>query len=381
MTTKRHLWSAALIAFLTAFLASGAAIAASEVECNNPALDANGNLSKGTGGLPAVQPLVFDSSGTAEITGALVNGVGYNPCTAPSGRDVDYYSFTTTKANQTFSISILNAYEATGTWIDLAVFGPQAGDPYSMYNETFYNGGSTGPTQGPYDPSMPDFQTGQPGTYVIGISSYPGEFTGIDLLSSPNVNTPQSPYPGLPGGTYTLRVTGAAPAVQQINIVIRPGRRHVLWSSTAISQYFGSRRHSDRDGDDDGHHRFEGLEHRFRHGLPVALLSSDTFDAMQVDQSTLTFGSTGDEQSLVRCKRRGVDVDHDGKPDLLCFFNFAKAGFVPGDSEGVVKGSTKSGDAFEGKGALKIVTGKPDIRRHDHDHDHDRDRHHHHRHH
>jgi hypothetical protein len=97
---------------------------------------------------------------------------------------------------------------------------------------------------------------------------------------------------------------------------------------------------------------------------------------MDVDQSTLRFGSKGDEDSLMRCNRHGVDVNHDKKPDLVCWFDFTKSDFVPGDNQGVVTGSTNSGVDFEGKGVLKMVTGMP---RPPH-HDRDRDRDHGHRH-
>jgi len=379
MSNRRHLRSATLIAFLMTFLVARVALAEDEVECNNPALDANGAVAVDTNGKPFPQPLVFDSSGTVEVNGAIVNGLGYNPCSAaPTGRDVDYYSFKA-NAGDVLNIAILNAYEATGTWIDLAVFGPYGGEPYHMYNETVANPnpGEPGFGDSQMDPAIPNFTAQESGTYYIGISSIPGQFTGIDALTSSTVTTDWSPMPGVVG-SYTLRVTGAKPQVAQINIDIRPGRRDVIWSDVAVREYSGRGHDADRDNRWGRHHELKGLRHRFGHGLPVALLSSDSFDAMDVDQSTLRFGSKGDEDSLMRCKRHGVDVNHDKKPDLVCWFDFTKADFVPGDNQGVVTGSTNSGVDFEGKGVLKMVTGMP--RRPHHDHDRDRDRHHGHRH-
>ena len=366
MTNKRRTWSTTLIALFATLLASRVALAVqSEIECDNPAVDAYGNVALDTNNNPLAKPLIFDSTGTAEVDGAIINGVGYNPCAVPAGRDTDFYTFQA-NAGDTLSLAILNAYEGTQTWIDLAVFGPLAGDPYHMYRETLVNKGTIGPGQSIYDPAIPDFVAGESGTYFVGISSYPGQFTGISSLTSLSTNTPQSPYPGTVG-SYTLRVTGAKPPVTEINIDIRPGRRDVIWAASAHREFSG------RDGDFDRDHDLKGLRHRFKHGLPVALLSSDTFVAMDVDQSTLKFGETGDEESLIRCKRHGVDVNRDKLPDLVCWFDFAKAGFVPGDTEGVVTGSTTSGAAFEGKGALKIVTGKPHLHDYDGDRDNDRD--------
>ena len=379
MSNKRRLWSAALIAFLLSFLVARVALAEDEVECNNPVLDANGAVAVDANGKPFPQPLVFDSSGTVEVNGAIVNGLGYNPCSAPpNGRDIDYYSFKA-KAGDVLNIAILNAYDdatATGTWIDLAVFGPYSGDPYHMYNETVVNPnpGQPGFGASQMDPAIPNFTAQETGTYYIGISSVPGQFDRIDHLTSDNVTYSFSPPPGVVG-SYTLRVTGATSPVVQINIDIRPGRRDVIWSATAVREYSGRGHDADRDDRSGRHHGLEGLRHHFRHGLPVALLSSDSFDAMDVDQSTLRFGSKGDEDSLMRCSRHGVDVNHDKKPDLVCWFDFTKAGFVPGDNQGVVTGSTNSGDDFEGKGVLKMVTGMPRLHGRDRHHDHGR-RHH-----
>lgn len=383
MTSKSRTWSTTLIALVAALFLNRVALAVqNEVECNNPILDTNGAPVLDASGNSLATPLIFDSSGMAEVSGAIINGVGYNPCTVPSGRDTDYYTFHA-NANQPFSFEILNAYEATGTWIDLAVFGPMGTETYHMYRESSVNlinlnQGPPGNGQSDLDPAIPDFVAGDAGTYYVGISSYPGVFVGIDSLASLNVTYPQSPPPGTPGGgTYTLRVTGqvtdTAPQVQQINIDIRPGRRNVIWAASALEEYSG-RRH-----DSGHHHELEGLRRHFRNGLPVALLSSDTFDPMDVDQSSLRFGSTGDEDSLIRCSKRGVRLNGDKKPDLLCWFDFTKADFVPGDNEGVVTGSTNSGGEFKGTGVLKVVTGMPRLHRHDRDRDHDRRQHRHYR--
>ena len=60
---------------------------------------------------------------------------------------------------------------------------------------------------------------------------------------------------------------------------------------------------------------------RNRGRIPVAILSTKDFDASsQVDQNSLTFGSTGNEESLVSCNRRPRDVDGDGLKDVICYF-------------------------------------------------------------
>src|SRR6266487_3650225 len=90
--------------------------------------------------------------------------------------------------------------------------------------------------------------------------------------------------------------------------------------------------------------------------IPVAILSSPTFNAVtQVDQTSLTFGATGDEASLAFCDASGQDVNGDGLPDLVCHFNTQATGFQTGSSTAVLKGKTLSGAPIEGSEAIVIV--------------------------
>ncbi len=90
--------------------------------------------------------------------------------------------------------------------------------------------------------------------------------------------------------------------------------------------------------------------------IPVAILSSPTFNAVtQVDQTSLTFGATGDEASLAFCDASGQDVNGDGFPDLVCHFNTQAAAFQTGSSNAVLKGRTVSGAPIEGSEAIVIV--------------------------
>ncbi len=139
-------------------------------------------------------------------------------------------------------------------------------------------------------------------------------------------------------GDYRLVVTGASPAVLAVAIDIRPGGGE-----------------------------FAPINPKARGRIPVAILSSPAFDALAVDPATLRFGPTGAETSLSSCaglgkKGKGTlsgeDVDGDGRPDLVCHFENAEAGFRVGDLEGILTGKTVAGDAFEGRGWLKVVPQK-----------------------
>ena len=88
----------------------------------------------------------------------------------------------------------------------------------------------------------------------------------------------------------------------------------------------------------------------------VAILSREDFDATsEVDRSSLTFGRTGDEESLARCSRLGVDVNHDGLKDLVCVFKTRLTGFQAGDTVGILKGKTVDGMPIEGRDSVTVV--------------------------
>jgi len=91
--------------------------------------------------------------------------------------------------------------------------------------------------------------------------------------------------------------------------------------------------------------------------IPVAILSHATLDApTQVDRASLTFGRTGDEQSLAFCDQDGLeDVNGDGRLDLVCHFHTPAAGFRAGDTQGMLKGQTSTGVPLTGLDAVRIV--------------------------
>ncbi len=97
--------------------------------------------------------------------------------------------------------------------------------------------------------------------------------------------------------------------------------------------------------------------------IPVAILSTKDFDAPhQIDPNSLTFGSTGDEESLAFCHAEHVkhakyarkDVNRDGLRDLVCHFYIRDTGFKCGDTQGILKGKTLDGTPIEGNDAVSI---------------------------
>lgn len=335
-----------LAAFLATLVASRIAFAVGEVEPNDP--------------YTQPQALVIGSDGTVTVNGSIDNS---------THRDTDFYSFQG-HVGDVVTIDIDGGMDANfnGVWTALAIFGPQVGGvplpSDTLPLDSVYLAMSLDPGSVSYqDARIDNFVLPADGTYIVGVSSMPGYFTGINAIFQPDI------YP-YSTGTYTLIISGVTPAaapapapapvpeVQPISIDIMPGKRDLIWLSSA-------NRHDSRRGHDADRRRdlAEVLRGHLKGGIPVALLSSDTFNALDVDQSQLYFGSTGDEHSLMRCNPHGVDVNHDGRPDLLCHFDVSKANFEPGDTEGIVTGKTNSGVDFEGKAFLKIISGKRDRNR------------------
>lgn len=338
MKNKLFRRSAWVTAFLATLVASRVALAVNEVEPNDPYTQA--------------QALTIGSDGTATVTGSIYN--------LASHRDVDFYSFHG-NAGDVVTVDIDGGMDANynGVWTALGLFGPDNATLSSVYLATSLDPGSVSVQ----DARIDNFVLPTTGTYIVGVSSMPGYFVDINTLYQGDIY-PYSPSIGVQGN-YTLIISGvtpeAAPAptpqpvasALPIGIDIMPGRRNVIWIHSAGAN--DSSRDADRRRD-----LAQAIRGHLKGNIPVALLSSDTFNAMDVNQASLRFGSSGDEDSLVRCNPHGIDVNRDGKPDLLCHFDVVKANFEPGDTEGVVTGATNSGDQFEGKGYLKIISGKRD---------------------
>jgi PKD repeat protein len=100
--------------------------------------------------------------------------------------------------------------------------------------------------------------------------------------------------------------------------------------------------------------------------VAVAILSTRRFNApRQVDRDSLTFGHTGDENSLNRTGSNltpdcsGRDVNHDDRRDLVCRFLIGNTGFQPGDTVGILKGLTVAGVEIQGRDSVVIIIHSP----------------------
>jgi hypothetical protein len=87
--------------------------------------------------------------------------------------------------------------------------------------------------------------------------------------------------------------------------------------------------------------------------IPVAILTTDDFDATQVDPSTVTFGP--DEAMEVHKASHIKDVDEDGDMDVLLHFDTAETGIACGDTEATLTGATFDGEAITGTDSVNTV--------------------------
>ena len=306
---KHTLHNAVRIAFLGASLVAGVAHGDDETEPNQPIASAQALVTIG---------------GTANDKGSVtVNAVLGNLVGAPVG-DLDFYSFDGQEGD-VVTVDIdggMGGARSVDTIV--AIFGPAPG--YKLLRQD-----DDVPSYDPIDPGSADrrdaridnFRLPATGTYTVGVSSYPRRFTDGGGLTSNSLNYYSN-------GDYTLIISGVSPPVLQINIDIKPG-------------------------DDDS---AAPINPKSKGKIPVALLSSATFNALTVKVDSLRFGPTGSEASASSCGKGGEDVNSDGLLDLVCHFDNQSAGFSQTDEEGVVKGKTDGGHAFEGRGRLKVVPAK-----------------------
>jgi len=301
---RRNVTAAAVFA---AIALTGTAWAVDEGEPNHP--------------IQTAQPLIIPASGSVTVKGALGSRLPSEPLVA----DVDFYSFKG-KAGDVVTIDIDDGMKSDSsrrsvdTWI--GIFAPGSDFVRKALNDDVAR--SQGLDEGStslFDSRIDKLKLDKDGTWTVGVSSTKRPLgTGGILLGTA--------LSGAANGEYTLTISGVTPSVLHINIEVKPGSGE-----------------------------FAPVNPKAKGTIPVALLSSAEFNALEVkiDPKTLTFGSTGIEQSLRRCGKEGEDVNGDGLLDLVCHFDNQLAKFAEDEDVGIVQGVTNAGLPFEGRGMLKVV--------------------------
>lgn len=305
---KRLLTLAMMVAATPLYAAS-----INEVEANHPLQSAQ--YLSAAGGEVTISAAI-GVPGATETVATL-----FGSTTVPaSSDDLDFFSFYA-QAGDVVTLDIDNgAGGQQSVDTTMAVFN-SSGTMLRMNDDAeSYDAGSTSLL----DSRIDDFVVPATGIYHVGVSSYPRYFQDggtVDTTSSP-------------GGDYTLRIAGASaapvkPSVKKVSISVKPGS-------------------NDR----------APINPKSKGKVKFAVLSANDFNAMEIDPSSMTFGATGNEASLSKCNNDGQDVNGDGLLDLVCHYENQAAGFRYSDVEGVVRGKTRKGVAFEGRGLLKVVPTK-----------------------
>lgn len=86
---------------------------------------------------------------------------------------------------------------------------------------------------------------------------------------------------------------------------------------------------------------------------PVAILTTEAFDASTVNWTAISFGVTGMETTPVHAGYE--DVDADGDIDLILHFNTRNTGMACGESKVYVRGSTMTGQLIGGRDEVVTV--------------------------
>ena len=87
--------------------------------------------------------------------------------------------------------------------------------------------------------------------------------------------------------------------------------------------------------------------------IPVSILGSGDFDALQTIISTVRFGPDG--ANAIQWLYFAHDINGDGFTDLTLFFKTRKTGIQCGDTEAKVMGETHLDVTFEGTDSIKTV--------------------------
>lgn len=87
--------------------------------------------------------------------------------------------------------------------------------------------------------------------------------------------------------------------------------------------------------------------------IPVAILTTDAFDATTVDPTTVRFGRAGTEAAPLRSALE--DVDGDADTDMILHFDTQSTGIVCGDTSASLTGTTFTGQPIKGSDSINTV--------------------------
>ena len=85
--------------------------------------------------------------------------------------------------------------------------------------------------------------------------------------------------------------------------------------------------------------------------MPVAVISSPTFDASTIDPSTVKFAGA----PALSIGGGPEDVNHDGRPDMVLLFETAALQLTTEDTQACLAGKTVTGVQFRGCDSVRVI--------------------------
>jgi hypothetical protein len=276
--------------------------------------------------IATAQRLIIGAERRVEVKGIIGNLAG------DIVPDIDFYSFHG-QAENSIRIDIDDGIKCNGCGRSLnamiAIFDPNGRlllQKNDMPSSRDVDAGSIAK----FDPHLEQVLLPVSGIYTVAVTSdNPGGsavrvFKDDGVMATPFVTSTVS------NGSYLLVIEGVSPSMLPISIDIKPG------ATTAAP-----------------------FNPKSKGKIPVALISANNFNALQVDRDSVRFGPPNEGGAAGRCGKEGEDVNGDGRLDLVCHFETQETGIDGTDTEGVVSG-TVGGMPFEGRGWLKIVPVRKD---------------------
>lgn len=191
--------------------------------------------------------------------------------------------------------------------------------------------------------------------------------TGSMNFVSPSIVLPSSPSAVTVPFTFSAELTGDAFQPGAVNPVFKAtlsGRGQAIFHFTILGFDLT-----------DPHYRLDFVEYRFepfpimidikpgtfpnsinpksKGKIPVAILTTPSFNAATVDPTTLLFGSTGNEVAPVHSAME--DVDGDGDLDMVLHFATQNTGITCGNTTASLTGALFSGVKFKGFDFIETV--------------------------
>ena len=216
-------------------------------------------------------------------------------------RDVDFYSFFAF-AGDTIDISVTGSVTGVdGVNTSVALFG--LAPNYALLDDDDLNS------------SIGGHRVMESGMYTVAVTNSGAIFSSGATVSG-----------GIPSfGDYSLRVSGMSMASIEVDIDVKPR-----------------------------HHKVARINLEKKRSVKVAILGGAEFDVAKINRDSITFGATGKEKTLRKCKRRFKDVNRDGMPDLVCKFWLKGTYFEADSTKAYLSGETEDGTAFHGSDDISV---------------------------